>query len=144
MAPASTQPAVAEQAVADRIVVHDPMSPDELRQWMVWADVFALPSWSEAFGLVYAEALAAGTPVLLSSDCGFVHVLEELETHGHKASWIVPPRNTEALAQTLESVVTSADRCAEMGRVGRRFAEDQLGWERNARVLAQSLSLWSA
>lgn len=142
--PESLLRSIAGHAVADRIVVHDPMSPDDLRQWMVWADVFALPSWSEAFGLVYAEALAAGTPVLLTSDCGFVRVLEELEAHGHKASWVVPPRDAEALAQTLASIVASADRCAEMGRVGRRFAEDQLGWERNARMLARSLSLWSA
>ena len=31
---------------------------------MARAQLFALPSWDEAFGLVYTEAMAQGTPVL--------------------------------------------------------------------------------
>ena len=54
-----------------RIHVQPPLDPQALLAFMGWADLFALPSWREAFGLVYAEALAAGTPVLATSDSGF-------------------------------------------------------------------------
>ena len=37
---------------------------------MARADVFALPSWDEAFGLVYTEAMSQGTPVVACSGRG--------------------------------------------------------------------------
>lgn len=142
--PESLREQVAASPVAERIVVHRPMPPEQLRQWMVWADLFALPSWSEAFGLVYAESLAAGTPVLLSSDCGFVQVLSELERAAGPASWVVAPRDPAELELALRQAAASPSQCRSMGLVGRRFAERELGWDHNARALASSLSLCSA
>lgn len=44
---------------------------DELASHYRWADVFAMPSFTETFGLVYAEALSQGTPVLFTKGQGF-------------------------------------------------------------------------
>jgi teichuronic acid biosynthesis glycosyltransferase TuaC len=143
-APNSLREQIAVSGVAERIVVHDPMAPDELRQWMVWADVFALPAWSEAYGLVYAEALSAGTPTILTDDCGFADVVRRLEVTGDCAAWVIPPRDHGALSAVLAEAANAPQRCAEMGLAGRRFADRELGWNRNARALAESLSLCSA
>ncbi|WP_319549675.1 glycosyltransferase family 4 protein [Desulfogranum marinum] len=44
---------------------------DELREHYRWADVFVMPSFRESFGLVYAEALSQGTPVVFTRGQGF-------------------------------------------------------------------------
>jgi L-malate glycosyltransferase len=43
----------------------------ELAEHYRWADVFAMPSLRETFGLVYAEALSQGTPVVYTKGQGF-------------------------------------------------------------------------
>lgn len=45
------------------------VAPSDLSQWYVAADAFALPS-AETWGVVVAEALAAGTPVIVSDEVG--------------------------------------------------------------------------
>ena len=50
--------------LADRVVVHGAVTRDEVAALYAGADVFALPSYAEAYGTVYGEALAAGLPVV--------------------------------------------------------------------------------
>lgn len=65
-------------------------------------DVLAVPSVSpESFGLVAAEAMAAGVPVVVS-DAG---ALPEVVGPGHP--WIVPRGDVEALADALLAVASS-------------------------------------
>jgi glycosyltransferase involved in cell wall biosynthesis len=111
----------------------------ELIQWMCWADVFALPSWSEAFGLVYAEALGCGTPVILTRDCGLAH---DVETAG--AGWVVAPRSTESLAHALTEATRDEAERVHRGEVGRRLVERRYTWDRNAAALLEALGARSA
>lgn len=50
--------------VGNRVVVHGAVEPGQLAGLYAAADVFALCSYTEAYGAVYAEALAAGLPVV--------------------------------------------------------------------------------
>ena len=50
--------------VADDVIVHPPADRDTLARWYHAADVVAMPSRSESFGLVAAEAQASGIPVV--------------------------------------------------------------------------------
>ncbi len=54
------------------------------------ADIFTLASWEEAFGNVFAEALASGLPIVGSTVGG----IPELVEHG-KNGFLVPPREPE-------------------------------------------------
>ncbi len=58
--------------VSDRLVVRPPVPRDELVRWYRAADVVAVPSHNETFGLVAAEAEASGTPVVAAAvgGCG--------------------------------------------------------------------------
>ncbi len=81
---------------------------------MAAADVFALPSWTEAFGLVYLEAMRAGTPVIATAAGG----LSEVARDGDEAL-LVPPGDAGALAQALRRVFSQpelAQRLIEGGR----------------------------
>jgi glycosyltransferase involved in cell wall biosynthesis len=50
--------------LAGRVVVHGPVSPARVGQLYRAADVFVLPSYSDPYGTVYGEAMAAGLPVV--------------------------------------------------------------------------------
>lgn len=92
------------------------------------ADVLVLPSFSENFGLVVAEALAHGVPVVASRGTPW----RTLEERGF-GKWV---ENTpESLARALNEL-RSADRTA-MGERGRAWVASELGWPAvAARMLA--------
>jgi glycosyltransferase involved in cell wall biosynthesis len=117
------------------------MSQEDLKQWMVWADLFAMPSWSEAFGLVYVEALACRTPVLMTTDCGLAPQLRlavhepSREHHG----WLVPPRNIGAVADALDDALLHPAHLEQMGSAGRDFVRRRFTWRQNAVELLAGL-----
>ena len=94
-------------------------------KWGLYAssDLFVLPTLSENFGIVIAEALAAGTPVVTTTGTPWT----QLATH--QAGWCVEP-TPEALAGALTQAVALSD--AErnvIGRRGRQLIETQFSWE---------------
>jgi glycosyltransferase involved in cell wall biosynthesis len=77
-------------------------------------DVLAVPSWEEPFGLVVTEGMAMEKPVV-SFTSG---ALPEIVTDGIEGL-LVPPKDTEALADALVALLQNPTRCAEMGKRGR-------------------------
>jgi glycosyltransferase involved in cell wall biosynthesis len=69
---------------------------DEMAANFLDMDVVCVPSWEEPFGLVVTEAMAMEKPVV-----GFRSgALPEILCHGEEG-YLVPPRDTEALAQAI-------------------------------------------
>jgi glycosyltransferase involved in cell wall biosynthesis len=86
------------------------------------ADVFVLPTFTENFGVVVAEAMSYGIPVLTIRGAPW----SLLETH--KAGWWVEP-TVDGLAQGLSAALaTTAQQRAAMGKAGRDYAAQHLGW----------------
>ena len=75
------------------------------------ADVYALASRSEAFGIAIAEAMAAGLPVV-ASDVGGIAELVQPGVTGE----LFPVGDSSALARHLVRVLTSPDLRAAMSR----------------------------
>jgi teichuronic acid biosynthesis glycosyltransferase TuaC len=96
---------------------------------MARAQLFALPSWDEAFGLVYTEAMAQGTPVLALRGEG----PEDFIDHGVSGGWLVPAHDPDSIAGVIARVLDHPDEAAAIGAAGRATALG-LSWERNARV----------
>jgi len=89
--------------------------------------LFLLPSHSENFGLVVAEALTAGLPVLTTDTTPW----KELEPQ--HAGWCVA---WEDFPTTLAGALkTPANELAAMGANGRHWATQQFTWERSGKLL---------
>ncbi|MEY4240278.1 MAG: hypothetical protein RL339_2879 [Pseudomonadota bacterium] len=55
---------IAKRGLEDRVSLVGPVAPEAIQAWFNAAALFALPSRRESFGMVFAEALLAGTPVI--------------------------------------------------------------------------------
>lgn len=88
------------------------------------ADVFALASEREAFGLVALEAMACGVPVVATQVGGLPEVLRDgLEGR------LVPSEDRAAFAAALRQLLADARLRQELGRAGRARAVQQFGAE---------------
>ncbi len=84
----------------------------------VRADCFCLPTVQEGFGLVFTEAMAAGLPVVACRAAAVPEVVEDGTT-----GLLVEPRNAEALATALATVLGDAGLRRRLGEAGRRRVE---------------------
>lgn len=119
-----------------RVVVGDgplrPLVPDargfadavELARWYERAAVVCCPSRREGFGLVCAEAMAHGRPVVASAVGG----LQELVVDG-ETGLLVPPRDPAALRAALDRLLADPDLRRRLGEAGRTRIAGLCGWE---------------
>jgi phosphatidyl-myo-inositol alpha-mannosyltransferase len=115
----------------DDIVFAGKVSDGELLDYYHTADVFCAPSTGgESFGMVLLEAMAAGKPLVTTNIAGY----DEVVTQGSQGL-LVPPRDPDALASALISLLRDPELRAALGSEGKRSAE-QYAWPRVAeRVL---------
>ncbi|MCH6257384.1 glycosyltransferase family 4 protein [Puniceicoccaceae bacterium K14] len=86
----------------------------ELRDLYRAADVFVLPSLIDTFGFVGMEAMAAGTPTIVTDNCG-VPVPD--------SSWRVPVMNADALASRLTEYIINPRLLADHSEKASLFAK---------------------
>lgn len=98
-------------------------------------DLFVFPSLAEGFGLVIGEAMAAGVPVLTTTNTGG----PELITDGLEG-WCVPAHDVDSLMERIEWAYGNRDALYEMGKGARRRAE-QWTWADYRRKLTEELSV---
>lgn len=84
---------------------------------------FVLPSVEEGFGMVMAEALACGCPVIASANTGAPDLIE----HG-KEGYIVPIRNHRAIQECLGQLADDPETWRRMSAAAIRRIEEIGGW----------------
>ena len=96
-------------------VIHffENLSREEIAACYARADLFALPSTAEGFGLVFLEAMAFSKAVVGAAAGGSVDVIED-GVNG----LLVPANDPERLAQALDRLLRDEALCAELGRRG--------------------------
>ena len=94
------------------------------------ASLYVLPTHSENFGMSVAEALAAGTPAIVTKGAPWAGLIER------DAGWWIDI-GVDPLVACLESALALPDaRLAEMGGNGRAWMERDLSWAGIARQMA--------
>ncbi len=105
-APDSLVKLTADLGITDRVTFLPPQSREQLADVYRAADVVAVPSYSESFGLVAVEAQACGTPVVAAAVGGLPVAVADARTlvDGHD-----PARWADALASVLNAGAAEAD-----------------------------------
>ena len=88
------------------------------------AEFLVVPSRREAMSIVALEAGACGTPVILSTECGF----DEVEEAGCK---VVPPLVDE-LYNGMHSMLSSSKSLRTLGNDLRNLILDRYKWKKTA------------
>jgi len=100
-----------------------PVTDEPPRALYPQADVFVLPSAGESFGMVAAEAAAAGTPVIVSDRCGVAGFFRDDEA-------LIVPYGREAVVAAIRRVLSDdalRDRLARGGpSAARRMSWDHV------------------
>ena len=116
---------VAELGLAGEFVFTGEL--DDERKWNAYhrADLFVLPTYSENFGIVVAEALWAGIPVITTKGTPWSS-LEGSSFSGRCGWWIdLPP--VESLDKALRDGL-SCQNLNQMGREGTRLVKEKFSW----------------
>lgn len=129
-------PAMIDDAGLSRVAaIHPPVEAVELANWYRSADVVAVPSSSESFGLVALEAQACGTPVIATNVGGLPRAVSDGRT-----GLLVDGRSPKLWAEAIASLYDFGATRADMGRAASVFAE-AYGWENTASQTIHSYDL---
>ena len=114
--------------LGERVIFSGYVSQVELPLWYNAAEALAYPSLYEGFGLPPLEAMACGTPVVVSNVSSLPEVVGS-------AAPAIDPRDASAWADTLARLLTDDAYRAEVRAAGLRRAQ-AFTWERTAREVA--------
>jgi len=98
----------------------------QLLDYYAAADVFALPSSSEAQGIVALEAMASGLPVVASAVGGLLDTIEEART-GH----LVPSGDVAALARGVLLLLEDEPHRQKIAAAARQSVERNFSWAKS-------------
>jgi D-inositol-3-phosphate glycosyltransferase len=110
--------------VADRVRFLPPQTGDDLPALYRAADLVAVPSYNESFGLVALEAQACGTPVLAAAVGGLVTAVRD-----GVSGVLIDGHDPVDWARTLASLLPERRRRAALARGAERHARD-FSWTR--------------
>ena len=109
------------------VVFVGPVSDEEKARYYRTADIYCSPATGkESFGIVLAEAMAAGPPIVASAIEGYSSVI----THGREGL-LVPPKDDRVLADAIELLLKDPVLRQRLAAGGRQKAEEYR-WERVA------------
>jgi glycosyltransferase involved in cell wall biosynthesis len=94
------------------------------------ADVFVMPTYADAFGIVFLEAMAAGLPVIASQLSPIYEIVSDGET-----GFLVPSGDRHTLAGKIRYLIENPTLGREMGAKGRKVAEQKFNAQRNFQTL---------
>jgi glycosyltransferase involved in cell wall biosynthesis len=118
---------IARHRVEARVIFIGMIGGEQKLAALVDADLLALPSYHENFGLAAIEALAAGTPVIVSDQ---VNLHPQISSGGVGA---VVPMDVTALAQTLDRWLDDGNLRQSAAAAARPFARKRYDWDEIAR-----------
>ncbi|MDR7925523.1 glycosyltransferase family 4 protein [Acidithiobacillus thiooxidans] len=118
----------------ENIIIHPDIHADtpEWHALYAMSDFFVLPTRFDAFGLVFAEAMAYSLPVIGTN----VGAIPEIIKNGFNG-FLIPPDNKKMLHESMKKLVIDSALRIAMGRNARKTAEEKYDMKVNLRQLEE-------
>lgn len=117
---------VSQYKLNDKIKFFDFLPHDKILKEMCNADIFILPSWDEAFGVVYIEAMSFKIPVIGTKNEGISDIIIDGEN-----GFLAEAKNVNEITEKLEKLALDEKFRKSMGEKGYNSIID-LTWKKNA------------
>ena len=114
---------IADLGISSNVLFTGPLYGQEKLKAYVDADVYVLPSFHEDFGLTVLEAIACGTPVIVTDRCGTADVVDG-------QAGLVVPRDKGQLSSAILNILSDERLRRRFGEGGRKLARGELGWDK--------------
>lgn len=114
--------------VEDHVVFHGFIENNLMPEYYSAADIFVFPTRRESFGLVLAEAMASGTPLVSTTAGAVPEVVED-----RKTGILVPPEDPGKLAFAVNSLLADPGKRELFGKAGRERVKRLFRWEKISR-----------
>ncbi len=122
---------IEELGIQNNVVIIGPLYDDKKNTAYQSADLFVLPTFSENFGMVVAEAMSYGLPVITTKGAPW----EELQSHN--AGWWIDIGVEPLTSALIEAMATPKSTLIEMGKNGRKLIEDKYSIESVAKQMTE-------
>ena len=131
-----------EAGIGDRVQLVGPRTGADLEASYAAADALVLPSRAETYGMVVAEALAHGLPVVATTAGGLPEALGG--TDANRAGLLVPPDDSTALAKALRCWLGDAQLRQRLRRGARERRAVLPGWQVTSGAISRVLEAVAA
>jgi glycosyltransferase involved in cell wall biosynthesis len=125
---------VHELGISDRVTFPGSKSDTDKWQLLADSDLFVLPSFTENFGIVIAEAMAAGLPVITTN--GTPWKVLQSEAMG----WWIPPTVEELTVSLADACTLASNDLESMGRRASKYAHASFTWNEIAQRVVEFYS----
>jgi glycosyltransferase involved in cell wall biosynthesis len=116
-----------ELRIEERVTFTGPLSHPEAQSEIMAGDIFCLPSWREAFGVAYLEAMALGKFTIGCRGQGPSDFIQHLKT-----GFLVEPRSVQSVADAFEWYMSHPQEAQAIARAAIPAATEGFTWKRNA------------
>ncbi len=124
---------VEANGLGDRITLAGEAQPGSLGEAYAAADLFVLASYHEGYGMVFAEAMAHGLPILATTGGAIP------DTVPASAGMLVPPGDRDALTTALGWLIRDGGQRRRLGAGARDAAAELPDWDQTARAFGAAL-----
>jgi len=129
---AEVEPFIEKYRRTEAVTVAGPIPQAELKDVMSRSHVIVLPSVEDGFGLVMAQAMACGCPVIATTNTGAIDLYQD-----GQEGFIVPIRNPEAIADRMQQMADDPDLRSRMSSASLSRVQAFGGWDAYGHSMAQ-------
>jgi len=109
--------------IEDRIQFLGLISNQKTMEYLSICDIFSLPSWNEAFGVVYLEAMANSKPAIACQGEGIDGIIRNKET-----GILVEPKNVDSLVEAIDYLLSNPEKAKKIGETARKLILENYTW----------------
>ncbi len=114
---------ITDEKVASKVIFTGMLQGDDALEVLRDADIFALPSYTENFGIAVVEAMASGLPVVISDKVNIWRVVRDA------GAGLITSCNETMVAEAFIKLLDDNNEREKMGNAGKILVKEKYGWD---------------